>query len=88
LTRLGSLIALSRIFVLFSFYHEWLFEKKLIQETKEALQDNEAVGTSTEEDSKLLNEVKVRDIYTFQMFIEMYQANRVKPPKRALNHTS
>ena len=37
LTKLGSLIALSRIFVLFSFYHEWLFEKRLAQETKETL---------------------------------------------------
>ena len=88
MTKLGSLIALSRIFVLFSYYHEWLFEKRLAQETKEALKDNEALGTSTEEDSKLLKEVKVRDIYTFQTFLEMHQAFRAKQPKKGLNNTT
>jgi hypothetical protein len=88
LTKIGSLIALSRIFVLFSYYHEWLFEKKLAQETKEALQDNEALGTSTEVDSKLLAEVQVREFYTFQTFLEMHQAFRAKLPKKGLNHTT
>ena len=76
--------------MLFSFYHEWLFEKRLAQETKETLQDNEALGVSSEEDSKLLlhNEVKVRDIYTFETFLEMHQAFRAKPLKKGLNYTT
>ncbi len=33
LAKLGALIGLTRIFALFTMYHEWRFEKKLEKET-------------------------------------------------------
>ena len=47
--------------------------RDLPKRPKRPCKDNEALGVSSEEDSKLLlNEVKVRDIYTFETFLEMH----------------
>jgi hypothetical protein len=76
LTRLGALIALSRVFIFFTFYHEWRFEKLLQREMKEGGEGGEGEGVGEEERMirRGKEDRKVREVFSFRGFMEMHQA--------------
>jgi hypothetical protein len=91
LTRLGALIALSRIFVFFSLYHEWRFERQLQREITEGGESVEVDGCVIGEEERMLQrakeDMKVREVFSFGGFMEMHQAYSGKL-HRGLNQTA
>jgi hypothetical protein len=92
LTRLGALIALSRIFIFFTFYHEWRFERQLQREITEGGEGVEVDGSSAiGEEERMLQRgkenLKVREVFSFRGFMEMHQAFSGKL-RRGLNQTA
>ena len=78
LTRLGALIALSRIFIFFTFYHEWRFERQLQREITEGGEGEGADGGTIGEEERMIRRGKedltVREVFSFRGFMEMHQA--------------
>jgi hypothetical protein len=74
LTKIGAIVALTKVFVLFSMYHEYRFEKRLQEETagEEEDEEEERMGSiNRKRRTENRQKRKIEEYYTFERFREM-----------------
>jgi hypothetical protein len=82
LTKIGALFALSKIFIIFSVFHEYRFEKQLEKDTEhiyadlesshnEGYQVNNHLTTMTLDEPMGAKRIRFKELYSYSKFAEL-----------------